>query len=222
MTLKSDSYQEIADMQISLVCPHCNHATSLTPTSFPNYYALMRHQPNMIGIVFKCNSCSEPVFLKFRIREYNTQYNYIDIIPEYYTVENSKESFDYDSLAEPVKGDFEEALQCYSAGAFNAFAAMCRRTIQSAAASLGAKGKDKVQQQLNDLKEMTEIDEDTFAVLKQIILDGHDGAHPHLPSLSADRAVVLLDLMKDVMYQLFVRKAKLTQSIKLREQQIKK
>jgi len=99
---------------------------------------------------------------------------------------------------------------------------MCRRTIQSSASIIGAKGKDKVLQQLTDLKEMAEIEEDDFEIIKQIILDGHDGAHPHLPSITVERANILLSLIKDVMYQLFVRRGKLAEASKLRKEQIEK
>jgi len=62
------------------------------------------------------------------------------------------------------------------------------------------------------------IDEEAFDQLKQIMLTGHDGAHPHLPKLSPERAGVLLELMKDVLYQLFVRQAKIREAAELRRQ----
>ena len=97
---------------------------------------------------------------------------------------------------------------------------MCRRCVQSISSDLGAKGKDRVFKQLKDLKEMAEIDDDTFDVLKQVIVAGHDGAHPHLPKLSPERASVLLELIKDVLYQIYVRKAKIQEAIKLRKETI--
>lgn len=60
-------------------------------------------------------------------------------------------------------------------------------------------------------------DDETFTLLHQIMLTGHDGAHPHLPSLSPARAAVLLHLMRDVLYQLFVRPAKIRESSELRK-----
>ena len=83
---------------------------------------------------------------------------------------------------------------------------------------MGAEGSNKVQNQLNDLKSMGVIDDEDFEQLKQIILTGHDGAHPHLPKLSRERADVLLEFMKDVLYQLFVRKAKIQEAAKLRQE----
>ena len=55
-----------------------------------------------------------------------------------------------------------------------------------------------------------------FAALKQAIVDGHDGAHPHLPRLTSERAAVLFELMKDVLYQLFVRRSKIKEAMQLR------
>lgn len=103
------------------------------------------------------------------------------------------------------------------ASSWNAFAAMCRRCIQSVSETLGADGTTKVQAQLRDLKDMGVADEETFEQLHQIMLTGHDGAHPHLPALSAARAAVLLQLMKDVLYQLFVRPAKIREAGELRK-----
>jgi len=135
----------------------------------------------------------------------------------YKEIELPKESFDFQYLPPEVATDFKEALVCYSSGAVNGFAAMCRRTVQSVAGELGANGTDKVLNQLKDLKAMAEIDDDTFSVLKQIVVDGHDGAHPHLPKINPQRASVLLELMKDVLYQLYVRKGKLKEAMTLRQ-----
>ena len=65
------------------------------------------------------------------------------------------------------------------------------------------------------------VKEEGFKQLKAIILAGHDGAHPHLPKLSAERAAVLLELAKDALYQLFVRKAKIEESVRLRSAAVK-
>ncbi len=220
MYLRSNSHQEIEDRHISLKCPHCNSIVSVTAISIPDYRLLGRYRPTKIGICYKCSNCNEPVFLKFKVNNYNLGNQSIQIDDRYETVEHAKEEFEFEYLESPVKEDLQEALLCYSQQAYNAFAAMCRRTVQSAASSLGSKGKDKVLKQLEDLREMAQIDEETFLALKQIVIDGHDGAHPHLPTLSPQRSEILLELIKDVIYQLFVRKAKLEKAANLRKQQI--
>ncbi len=130
------------------------------------------------------------------------------------------ETFDYDYLEGDVAEDLKEALSCYSHGNYNAFAAMSRRTIQSIAKDLGADGKAKVLKQVNELKTILEIEEEIFKTIEEIIIAGHDGVHPYLPKLSPERADILLELLKDVVYQLYVRKKKIEQSAELRKKTI--
>lgn len=205
---------------IHLNALHCNTTTGITLISFPHYKYLERFRPRRVGMVYKCDACSEPIFLKFEIDSYDFGNYRVQINERFQVIENPKEDFEFEHIPEEIRKEFIEALDCYSIGAFNAFASMCRRTIQSSATEIGAKGKDKVQKQIQEMKEMADIDEETIEILKQIILDGHDGAHPHLPALSRERAEILLELIKDVMYQIFVRKSKLKQAAELRKQQI--
>jgi len=209
----------IFDHAITLKCPHCAVVSHMSAVSIPRYEYLKRFEPRTVGIGYRCGSCNNTVFLRF-IPGYEFSNNRVRLSDEYDEVERSQETFEFQYLPEQVRRDFKEALDCYSISAFNAFAAMCRRCVQSAAADLGAKGKDKVLAQLQDLKDMAEIDEETFDLLKQIIVEGHDGAHPHLPSVDAKRATVLLELVKDVMYQLYVRRGKLQEAMALRTEAI--
>ena len=124
-------------------------------------------------------------------------------------------------LPDEVAEDFKEALTCYSNSCWNAFASMTRRTLQSAATHLGSEGSTKVQQQLDNLRQMGIVEGEDFEELIAIMLAGHDGAHPHLPKLSAARSAVLLELIKDALYQLFVRKAKIEESARLRSEAVK-
>jgi hypothetical protein len=123
------------------------------------------------------------------------------------------EQFEFENLPHEIAKDFREAT---------AFVAMSRRTVLSVSTFLGAKGSDKVLDQLKELKEMAQIDDETFDLLKQVVVVGHDGSHPHLPKLSPERAVVLLELLKDVHHQLFVRKSKIQAAIELRKKSISK
>src|SRR5271169_3810056 len=55
---------------IALTCPHCQTLTHLTPVAVPKFDDISRRQPKHIGIVFGCDTCGEPVFLKFVVRAY--------------------------------------------------------------------------------------------------------------------------------------------------------
>ena len=208
------------DKHFSLQCPHCDAFSNITAISFPRFELIKRFNLNEVGIVYRCDACNKSIFLKFTVHQDSSNSNQYLISNEYKEIERPNETFDLKYLPENVKDDFSEALSCYSNQCFNAFASMCRRCIQSISDDLGAKGKDKVQNQINELKELAEIDEETYEILKQIIISGHDGSHPHLPKLSPERAKILLELMKDVLYQVYIRKSKVKESMDLRKAQI--
>ena len=208
----------VFDKHFAVICPHCGVHANLTAVSIPRYEFVTRFNPTNIGVVYRCDSCNEPVFLKFRLGNRGTGFIYIE--PSYEEVQRPSETFEFQYLPTGVAEDFREALACYSVACFNAFAAMCRRCIQSISARLGGDGKDKVLAQLKDLRTTASLDDETYSIMEQVVISGHDGAHPYLPNLSKERAGVLLELMKDVLYQLFVRKAKIEEAIKLRQQTI--
>jgi hypothetical protein len=192
-------------------CPHC----SVSKPNLPHLWSVTTENHSGRNTrnwkIYKCGNCGG------LITAYAPQGH--DDISQIYPSKVS-ETFDFQYLSGEVLEDFQEALNCYSNNCFNAFASMCRRTIQSLATQLGSEGKDKVTNQLENLKNILEIDSETFTILEQIIIAGHDGAHPHLPKLSPQRATLLLELMKDVLYQLYIRKVKIEESIKLRQKTI--
>ena len=202
--------QNIFDKHFAMKCPQCGVQSNITAISIPRFEFAARFQPPKLGIAYRCDSCNGILFLRFEVRDYDFSHHRIIIEDQYEEVERPIETFEFNYLPESVAADFREALICYSNSCFNAFASMCRRTIQASFQELGAEGKDKVMSQLQDVRDTASIEEETFDILKQIIIAGHDGAHPHLPSLSSPRAAILLELMKDVLYQLFAVGAKLT------------
>lgn len=212
--------QDVFDQHFTVKCPHCRTISNLTAVAIPRYELLQRFKPKNVGIAYRCDSCNEPVFLTVPVTALPAPNGEIILGHSFVEIERPQEAFDLQYLPDDVSAGFSEALLCYSASCFNAFAAMCRRTIQSASMELGTEGSTKVHNQLKDLKSMGVIDEETFTQLYEIILAGHDGAHPHLPKLSPERANILLELMRDVLYQLFVRQAKIKESVELRQQAI--
>ena len=64
---------------------------------------------------------------------------------------------------------FAKRSLCYSHGAFNAFASMCRRTMQAAFADLGEAGKLRMFDELNELRDMAQVDAASFTLIKRVI-----------------------------------------------------
>ena len=154
------------------------------------------------------------MFLRFNARSYEP--NRIELSSQFSEVERPPEKFSFSYLPEPVETMFREALQCYSHGAFNAFASMCRRTMQEAFAVLGESGKLRLFDELNDLREMAEIDAASFTLIKRVIFGTDADPAPSLPTLDDDQAGLLLEVMKDLLYQSYVRKGRLQQAMVMR------
>jgi hypothetical protein len=212
-----DNFQHLIDQPINIRCPLCSTHTALIPISVPRFGLIHRFKLRETGIVYRCSSCNGPVFLKFAVKTLSDPIAFDDNFEQ---VTTSLEPFEMQYLSGPVLDDFREALTCYANSCWNAFASMCRRCIQSVSTSLGVEGSSKVQAQLLELKSMGVADDETFDQLREIMISGHDGAHPHIPALSLARASVLLQLMKDVLYRLYVRPAKIREASELRKEVI--
>jgi hypothetical protein len=214
----NDNHATLFDNPPAIVCPHCAVKSAVVPISIPRYELIRKFQLREVGIVGQCSSCHRAVFMLHKVIAITT--TNIDLSDEFAISNRVIEPFEMQYLSGAVLADFHETLTCYSTSSWNAFDAMSRRCIQSISAAFGAEDTSKVQNQLKELEAMGVADAETFAQLHEIMLSGHDGAHPHLPSLSADRAEVLLHLMKDVLYQLYVRPAKIRESSELRKKAI--
>lgn len=199
---------------LALTCPHCQVLAHITPIAIPPYGELVAHRPQSVGAVFRCDACNAPVFLRFPVKMYAT--NRIELTSQFVEVERPREKFSYTYLPEEVETMFREALACYSAGCFNAFASMCRRTMQAAFVDLGEAGRLRVFDQLNDVRSMADLDANTFLDIKRTIFGSDADAHPSLPALDDQAAGVLLEVMKDLLYQTYVRKGRLQQAMLVR------
>src|ERR1700736_1261900 len=200
---------------IALTCPHCQTLTHITAIATPQFEDLGRRKPKQIGIVFRCDACGEPIFLKFIAKAYTGLR--IELAPNYIEVERARENFPLTYLPEEAEQLFREALTCYSAGCYNAFGAMSRRTAQSLFRELGERGKLELFDTLQEIRTLAELDDDTFATLRAVLFGSDSDPWPHHPDINAERAGVLLEVMRDLLYQTFVRKARLLQAMTFRK-----
>ena len=162
---KDNSLKSILDQHFALQCPSCQALSNVTPISVPRFEMLARFKPKNVGLVYRCDSCNYPIFLKFGVKGYGAER--VDLSPTFEQVELPVETFDYTYLPEEVERDFREALACFSISSFNAFGSMCRRTMQRVFADLGEAGKMKIFNQLKEVGELAELDADTYRVLEK-------------------------------------------------------
>jgi hypothetical protein len=200
---------------IALTCPHCQTLTHVSAVATPKFIDLSLRKPKQVGIVFRCDACGEPIFLKFLAKAY-TQ-SRVELAPNYTEIERPPENFPLTYLPEEAEEMFREALSCYSAGCYNAFGAMSRRTAQSLFRELGERGKLELFDTLQEIRTLAELDDDSFATVRAVLFGSDSDPWPHQPHLNAEGSGILLEVMRDLLYQTFVRKARLMQAMTFRK-----
>lgn len=215
MTISLDRDQGLlteGSEQIGLECPYCNMHSHMSPQATPRAEDLLRDKPSHVGLVFQCDACKAPVFLRFAIRRFGE--SRVELSQNFVELERPKERFSFSYLPQDTEVLFREALACYSSNNFNAFASMCRRSASSAFVALGDGGKLQAFDEVIIARDIAGIDDDAFEPIKSILFDANVGKE--LPMLSRSQAGVLLEVLKDMFYQCFVRRGKLTRAIKVR------
>ena len=200
------------DDRIGLDCPYCGVHANMTPQSVPNAAQLIRTKPKHVGLVYQCDACRAPVFLRFAVKEITS--DHVELYRNFVELERPKERFPYSYLPKHTAMLFREALSCYSSNNFNAFASMCRRSAASAFVALGEGGKLRAFEEVLVAQEIAGIDDDSFAPIKIILFEA--GEEEYLPLLNRFQAGILLEVMKDMFYQCFVRRGKLSRALKVR------
>ncbi len=198
--------------RFGLECPYCGIYAHMSPQSVPDAAALLRDKPKHVGLVYQCDACLSPVFLRFSVREYSDKR--VELLRNFVELERPKERFAFSYLPKHTEVMFREALACYSNNSFNAFASMCRRAAMSSFAALGEGGKLRAFEEVMTARDIAGIDDEIFAPIKSILFSV--GQDEDLPTLNRAQAGILLEVLKDMFYQCFVRRGKLTRAIKVR------
>jgi hypothetical protein len=199
---------------LALTCPHCQVVAHITPSAVPRFEDLQKFRPQQIGVVYRCDACNFPVFVRYTVRMYAA--GRIELSPQFAEVERAREKFSFTYLPQEVEMLFKEALTCFTSGAFNAFASMCRRTSQAVFADLGEAGKLRLFDELNEVRELAAIATDTFGKLKSILFGSASDPRPNMPVIDGYEAGIALEVMKDLLYEAYVRKGKLQQAMLVR------
>jgi hypothetical protein len=202
------------ERSLALNCPHCQVFSHITPVSIPQFPELVAARPSHVGLVYRCDSCNAPIFLRFAVKIYGA--SRIELANTFVELERAREKFSFTYLPEDTERLFREALACFSAGQFNAFASMCRRTAQTVIRDLGENGRLRIFNQLAEAREMADIDAETFATVKKVMFGSDADPWPSMPEIGDYEAGVLLELVKDVLYEAYVRRGKLQQSMMVR------
>ena len=114
---------------LALQCPHCQVLAHISPLSVPDFNVIQQHKPSQVGLVYRCESCNAPVFLRFPVKLYAG--SRVELAPNFVELERARERFNFTYLPEDTEALLKEAFACFTAACYNAFASMCRRVAQS-------------------------------------------------------------------------------------------
>lgn len=202
------------DTGLALNCPHCQVLAHITPVSVPDFNVLQQHKPSQVGLVYRCEACNAPIFLRFSVKIYGG--SRIELAPNFVELERPRERFTFTHLPEEAELLLKEAFACYSAACYNAFATMCRRVAQCVFVDLGEDGKLSLYDELANIRRLAELDDEAFAVVKKVLFEVDVPGRPTLPLIDAFQAGVLLEVVKDLLYQAYVRRGRLQQAMMVR------
>jgi hypothetical protein len=217
MSLYIDSASRLHhDLEKNLVvtCPHCQAVAHITVSAVPRFEDLQLYRPKQVGLVYLCDACHAPIFLRFMVRMYGA--TRIELSPQFTEVERAREKFSFSYIPEDVELLFREALNCYSNGAFNAFASMCRRAAQAVFTDLGEPGKLRLFDELNAVRDLAGIAPEIFTKVKNVLFGAEFDARSAPPLMDGYEAGIMLEVVKDLLYEAYVRKGKLQQAIMVR------
>jgi hypothetical protein len=199
--------------RLALECPYCGVYANMAPQAVPEAGQLIDTRPKHVGLVYQCDACRAPVFLRFAVRSFTD--DSVELYRNFAELERPAERFPHSYLPSETEVLFREALSCYSNNNFNAFASMCRRAAASAFRALGDGSKLRAFDEVLVAQNITEMDDESFAPIKSVIFD--PGGESTVPVLNRIQAGILLEVMKDLFYQSFVRRGKLTRALKVRQ-----
>jgi hypothetical protein len=205
---KNNEFQQLEP--ITRECPHCGAHAQLVPLAIPSFAALTQARSAHVGLVFRCAACNEPRFLRATVRGRDAET--VELAANPAEIERSRERFQFGYLPERVERLLRETFECYTVGAYNAFATMCRRTTQAALAGLDPQARRRWQDAATEVLQIGDIDATATHAVDEVLF----GSQPEPPEIGADEAAVLIEVVKDLFYQSFVRTAKLRAAIKMR------
>jgi hypothetical protein len=195
-------------------CPNCSANARMIPTSTPDFVDLQRIKPATAGVVFHCDECHAPVFRKYRIKNFADES--IEFHPDGQDVERRDGQFKSQYLPAVAAAYFNDALGCYQAGLVQAFAAMCRLTIQAIISENGDSMQLRLYDLVDDIASLAELDDAEMTTVQDILFDSRPDSI-YRGDLDRGSAAILLEVMKDLLHQTYIRRGRLGKALKMRQ-----
>jgi hypothetical protein len=134
------------------------------------------------------------------------------VVPDIADAERVKDGFPYNYLPVKCRQLLREAFACYASDLFLAFTVLCRRSLAAAAGSGSPSNQAHFDTLFDDAITIGQIDAGTRDILRDALF----GSSAE-PEITADQAAILIEVVKDMFFQRYVRTAKLRRAIQVRQ-----
>lgn len=195
-------------------CPHCHTRSQITLVASPDFRSLRTTRPALTGTVFQCGACGTPFLQQYRITRNNPDSIELEVMAT--VAEHTDDRFSYSYLPASIATCFRDAAGCYQHGLLQAFAAMCRLTLQAIVAEQGDHGRMRIANQVDEIAALAQLSAADVQLLRDVLFDNQSQTLVRASAMDKGMAAVLLEILKDILQQQYVRPARLRKALRMR------
>jgi hypothetical protein len=195
-------------------CPHCQKQTALTPLSRPDFATIKACKPAITGLCFLCLTCRKPVMVRYSVKHIGE--TEIELAPVPLPESRQDDRINLNYLPTSVQKPYTDAVGCYQHELIQPFGLMCKQTIDAVIKDLGEGGKLKVFNHLEELRDVFNVEPHIFATIGEVLFDNKRSL-AGTNVFGRNEAAVLLEALKDLLYQFYIRKARLQRAVSMRQ-----
>jgi hypothetical protein len=193
-------------------CPGCGTGTRFSLSTAPRPEARREGVKTFVAS-YACDACQAPIAIEWTVNAWNEP-GAAPLVRDPRLLTPVGLGLDRDSLPSEVLAPLDEAASCWHAGAYNAFGWMCWRAIQAMADdAIGSGSAPAITSRIDEAMELLGLARGFRSLVKEILAP-EGRARPHLPEMNRERATVLLSVVRDLVYELYTRPARLKDSLR--------
>ncbi len=194
-------------------CPQCQQQTPMTPISRPDFAAISALKPETTALTFLCLKCREPVMVRYAIDDIGETEIKLSPAPPVAASADTKVNLNY--LPGRVRKPYSDALGCYQHELIQPFALMCKQTVDAVIRDLGEGGRLRVFNHLEELRDIFDVEPQVFEAIGEVLFENKRSLVSN-SVFGKTEAAVLLESMKDMLYQFYVREQRLKKAVSMR------
>ena len=193
-------------------CPACATVSRFSLTTSPLPSARCEGIKTFVA-GYACDACLAPIAIEWTINSWPDDGPPLVRDPRPVTPLGA--SFDREGLPPEVGVPLSEAMACWNAGAYNAFAWMCFRAIEAMGDdALGAGSPSPVCARIDDAMEVLGLPDGWKALVRRVLVQPDGRPRPSLPAINREKATVLSAIVQDLVFELYVRPSRMKNSVR--------